>query len=107
MLAAPLIAMHSRPCTAGTSAASISPGVFTGAELTALSDDQLGMYAAGYVDAVQAATMIGVTEHCRKALRACVIGSDRAHLVATIQKYLREPEPLGRVEQQHSIQCAL
>jgi hypothetical protein len=55
-----------------------------------LSDDQLGMYAAGYVDALQAATMIGVSEHCRKALQTCVIGSDRAHFVATIRKYLRE-----------------
>src|SRR5262249_33949353 len=35
------------PCTAGTSVVSISPGFFTGAELNALSDDQLGMYAAG------------------------------------------------------------
>src|SRR5262245_51367865 len=78
------------PCTAGTSIVSISPGFFTGAELNSLSDDQLGMYAAGYVDALQAATMIGVTEHCRKALQACVLGSDRDHLVATIRKYLRE-----------------
>jgi hypothetical protein len=31
------------------------------------------MYAAGYVDALQAATMIGVTEHCRKALQSCVL----------------------------------
>lgn len=78
------------PCTAGTSAVSISPGFFTGAELNSLSDDQLGIYAAGYVDALQAATMIGVTERCRKALQTCVAGSDKAHFVATIRKYLRE-----------------
>src|SRR5262245_54108341 len=78
------------PCAAGTSVVSISPGFFTGAELNSLSDDQLGMYAAGYVDALQAATMIGVTERCRKALQTCVIRSDKTDFVAEIRKYLRE-----------------
>jgi hypothetical protein len=91
MLAAPLnCEAQQGPCSAGTSVVSISPGFFTGAELNSLSDDQLGMYAAGYVDALQAATMIGVTEGCRKALQICVAGSDNAHFVATIRKYLRE-----------------
>ena len=45
------------------------PRIFTGAELNSLSDDQMGMYAAGYVDALQATTMIDVTERCRKALQ--------------------------------------
>src|SRR5215813_5989513 len=91
MLAAPLTCEAQQgPCSAGTAAVSISPGTFTGAQLNSLTDDQFGMYAAGYIDALQAATMIGVNEHCRKALQACVIGSDRAYLVATIRKYLRE-----------------
>jgi hypothetical protein len=73
MLAAPLNGEAQQgPCTAGTAVVSITPGFFTGTELNSLSDDQLGMYAAGYVDALQAATMIGVTEHCRKALQTCV-----------------------------------
>jgi hypothetical protein len=37
-----------------------------------MSDDQLGMYAAGYVDAFQAATMVGIREQCRQALQTCV-----------------------------------
>lgn len=91
MLAAPLnCEAQQGPCTAGTSVISISPGFYTGAELNSLSDDQLGMYAAGYVDALQAATMIGVTEHCRSTLQTCVIGQDRANFVTTIRKYLRE-----------------
>src|SRR5262245_945386 len=91
MIAAPLnCEAHQWPCTAGTSVVSISPGCFTGAELNALSDDQLGMYAAGYVDALQAATMIGVTEPCRKALQTCAIGRGRADLVAAIREYLRK-----------------
>jgi hypothetical protein len=91
MLAAPLnCEAQQGPCTAGATVVSISPGFFTGAELNSLSDDQLGMYAAGYIDALQAATMIGVTEACRKALQACVIGRGRPDLVAAIRKYLRE-----------------
>jgi hypothetical protein len=69
---------------------SITPGFFTGRELNSLTDDQLGMYAAGYVDALRAATMIGVTEQCRRALQSCVIGQDQADFVAEIRKYLRE-----------------
>lgn len=48
------------------------------------------MYAAGYVDALQASTMIGVAERCRKALQACVTGQGRADFVTKIRKYLRE-----------------
>src|SRR5262245_15566571 len=59
-------------CPAGTTQVSITPGLYTGANLSSLSDDQLGMYAAGYVDALQAATMIGVAEQWRRALPACV-----------------------------------
>jgi len=78
------------PCSAGTTQVSISPGLFTGAELKALSDDQLGMYAAGYVDALQAATMIGVTEPCRRALQACVLGKRKSDFSAAIRTYLHE-----------------
>jgi hypothetical protein len=55
-----------------------------------MSDDQLGMYAAGYVDAFQAATMVGIREQCRQALQTCVSGQARADFVAAIRKYLRE-----------------
>ena len=78
------------PCAAGVGQVSISKGFFTGAELHALSDQELEMYAAGYVDALQAATMIGVTEPCRRALQACVIGRTNSELAATVRKYLRE-----------------
>lgn len=91
IFAAPLnCAAQQGGCAAGTAAVSITPGFFTGAELNSLSDDQLGMYAAGYVDALQAATMIGVTEPCRRALQTCVIRQDRADFVRAIRKYLRE-----------------
>ena len=78
------------PCSAGTTQVSIAPGLFTGAELNALSDSQLGMYAAGYVDALQAATMIGVTEQCRRALQTCVLGRRKADFVPAVRTYLRE-----------------
>jgi hypothetical protein len=78
------------PCSAATAQITITPGFFTGDDLNLLTDDQLGMYAAGYVDALQAATIIGVTEQCRRILQACVIGQGRADLVAAIRKYLRE-----------------
>ena len=78
------------PCSAGTTQVSVTPGHFTGAELNALSDDQLGMYASGYVDAMQAATMIGVTEQCRRALQTCVLGKRKADFSAAIRTYLRE-----------------
>ena len=48
------------------------------------------MYAAGYVDALQAATMIGVTEQCRRALQKCVLEKRRADFVAAVRTYLRE-----------------
>jgi hypothetical protein len=78
------------PCSPPTTQVSITPGFFTGAELNLLSDDQLGIYAAGYADALQAATMIGVTEQCRRALQACVMGQGRPEFVAALRKYLRE-----------------
>jgi hypothetical protein len=34
--------------------------------------------------------MIGVTEQCRRALQACVIGEGRADFVVALRKYLRE-----------------
>lgn len=46
--------------------------------------------------------MIGVTEHCRKALQTCINGSDRAQFVAKIRKYLRE-NPNRRDEQSNNI----
>jgi len=72
-LAAPLnfSGPHQGPCTAGTSVVSISPGLFTGTELNSLTDDLLGMCAAGYVDALQAGMMIGVSEQCRRAAGLC------------------------------------
>ena len=78
------------PCSAATAQITITPGFFTGDDLNLLTDDQLGMYAAGYVDGLQAATIIGVTEQCRRTLQSCVIGKGRADLVAAIRKYLRE-----------------
>lgn len=95
LLGAPVpCAAQAGPCSAGTTQVSISPGLFTGAELNALSDNKLGMYAAGYVDALQAATMIGVTEQCRRALQACVLGRRTADFVAAIRTYLRaNPTP--------------
>ena len=87
--AAPCAAQQG-PCSAGNTQVSITPGLFTGTELKALSDDQLGMYAAGYVDALQAATMIGVTEQCRQALQSCVRGKRKADFVAAVRTYLRE-----------------
>ena len=78
------------PCSPGRSEVSVTPGGFTGAELSSLTDDQLGMYAAGYVDAIQATTIIGVTEQCRRALQACVTGQGRADYVRSIRRYLRE-----------------
>src|SRR5262245_34485103 len=77
-------------CDPGTHQVSVTPGHFTGEELNSFSDDQLGMYAAGYVDAFQAATIVGVTERCRQALQACVSGQGRADFVLAIRKYLRE-----------------
>ena len=77
-------------CNPGTPRVSIAPGFFTGEELNSLSDDQLGMYASGYVDAFQAATMIGITERCRRALQVCATGQGRADFVTAIRKYLRE-----------------
>jgi hypothetical protein len=77
-------------CNPGTPRVSVTPGFFTGEELNSMSDDQLGMYAAGYVDAFQAATMVGIREQCRQALQTCVSGQDRADFVAAIRKYLRE-----------------
>jgi hypothetical protein len=91
LLIAPLSCQAQQgPCSSGTTRVSITPGFFTGAELNSLTDDQLGMYAAGYVDALQAATMIGVAEQCRRALQACATGQGRADFVAAIRKYLRE-----------------
>jgi hypothetical protein len=78
------------PCTAGTSIVSVTPGFFSGAELNSLNDDELGMYAMGYVDALQAATMIGVTENCRRALQTCVVQQNRTDFTKAIRKYLRE-----------------
>jgi hypothetical protein len=68
----------------------VSKGFYTGVELNTLDDHDLGMYAAGYVDALQAATMIGVTEPCRRALQACVVGRSNSELAAMVRKYLRE-----------------
>jgi hypothetical protein len=68
----------------------VSPALYTGYDLNALSDPDLGMYAAGYVDALQAATMIGVTEACRQVLQKCVLGRSQAELTWLIRKYLRE-----------------
>jgi hypothetical protein len=48
------------------------------------------MYAAGYVDAMQAVTMIGIAEQCHRALRTCVIGQRKVDFVVAIRKYLRE-----------------
>lgn len=96
LLGAPVTcAAQQGPCSAGTTQVSISPGLFTGAELNALPDNQLGMYAAGYVDALQAATMIGVTEQCRRALQTCVLEKRRADFVAAIRTYLRENPTRG------------
>jgi hypothetical protein len=78
------------PCSAAAAQITITPGFFTGDELSLLTDDQLGMYAGGYIDALQAATIIGVTDQCRRALQACVIGQSRGELAAAIRKYLRE-----------------
>ena len=78
------------PCSAIDRKVTVSKGFFTGAELNALNDHDLEMYAAGYVDALQAATMIGVTEDCRRALQACVVGRSHSEMAATIRKYLRE-----------------
>jgi len=90
LVAPPNCLAQQGPCTAGTSVVSISPATFAGADLNTLSDDQLGMYAAGYVDALQASTMIGVAERCRKALQICAAGQGRADFVAKLRKYLRE-----------------
>ena len=68
----------------------VTPGSFTGRELNWLRDDQLGSYAAGYVDALQTVTAIGLTEQCRRALQACVIKLGRADFVVAIRKCLRE-----------------
>ena len=62
------------PCAPADRQVTVSKGFYTGVELDALNDHDLAMFAAGYVDAVQAATMIGVTEPCRKALQTCVVG---------------------------------
>jgi hypothetical protein len=83
-------AAQQEPCNPGTTEVTVTPGFFTGRELNSLTDDQLGMYAVGYVDALQTATAIGVTEQCRRALQACVIGQGRVDFVAAIRKYLRE-----------------
>ena len=91
LISAPLrCAAQQEPCNPGTIEVTVTPGFFTGTELNSLTDDQLGMYAAGYVDALQTATAIGVTEQCRRALQACVIGQGRADFVAAIRMYLRE-----------------
>jgi hypothetical protein len=48
------------------------------------------MYAAGYVDALQAATMIGVAEQCRRALQVGVMGQDKSDFARAIRTYLGE-----------------
>ena len=78
------------PCAAGAKQVTISKGFFTGAELNALSDHALAMYAAGYVDALQAATIVGMTERCRRALQTCVTGRTSSDLAAKVRRYLRE-----------------
>lgn len=78
------------PCSAIDRKVTISKGFYTGVELNALNDHDLEMYTAGYVDALQAATMIGVTEQCRRALQTCVVGRTQSELAATVRKYLRE-----------------
>jgi hypothetical protein len=78
------------PCATVEGRVTVSKGFYTGVELNALSDHDLGMYAAGYVDALQAATMIGVTEPCRRALQACAVGRVNSELAAMVRRYLRE-----------------
>ena len=77
-------------CGAGDRQITVSQGFYTGAELNALADPELAMYAAGYVDALQAATMIGVAEPCRRALQRCVAGRNAAELAKVVRTYLRE-----------------
>ena len=49
-------------CAAANTQVTVSKGFYRSVELNALDDHDLAMYAAGFVDALQAATMIGVTE---------------------------------------------
>jgi hypothetical protein len=55
LISAPLsCAAQQGPCSPGATQVSITRGFFTGRQLNSLTDDQLGLYAAGYVDALQA-----------------------------------------------------
>lgn len=77
-------------CAAADTQVTVSKGFYTGVELNALDDHDLALYAAGFVDALQAATMIGVKEQCRRAMQACVVGRTNSQLAAMVRKYLRE-----------------
>jgi hypothetical protein len=70
----PLGHAQSAPCAAAGPEVKASPAFYTGYDLNALSDHDLEMYASGYVDVLQAATVIGVTELCRQMLQRCVMG---------------------------------
>jgi hypothetical protein len=83
-------------CAAADTQVTVSKGFYRGVELNALDDHDLAMYAAGFVDALQAATTIGVTERCRRALQACVAGRSNTELAAMVRKYLREIRTAGR-----------
>jgi hypothetical protein len=78
------------PCAVLGREVKVSPAFYTGWELNGLTDQELGIYAAGYVDALQAATMIGVTKACRQAVQKYLVGRSQAELTALIRKYLRE-----------------
>jgi len=78
------------PCAAADRQVKGSPAFYTGYDLNALNDHDLEMYAAGYVDALQAATVIGVTETCRQALQKCVMGRSSSELAQRVRRYLRE-----------------
>ena len=90
------------PCSAVDRKVTVSKAFYTGVELNALTDHDLAMYAAGYVDALQAATVIGVTEQCRGALQMCVVGRSSSELAALVRKYLRE-NPSRLTGQSHAL----
>lgn len=77
------------PCTAKGNIW-IGNGYLTGATLNELSERDLGMYVAGYVDALQAGMIIGVQEECYRKIRWCSENRTNTQFAAMVKKYLRE-----------------
>lgn len=68
----------------------VNGGFYKGADLARLTDVELSMYVAGFVNATGIVRMLAGSEVCRVALQKCTSERTNMQFVAMIRKHLRD-----------------